>query len=57
MLIKDKCWMHIGSKLILRYFLIYVIEYYELHFKLFIGFNFNDFNVFWYKVLILLYTE
>jgi len=58
MLIKDKCWMHLGTKLILGYFIIYVIEHYEiLIIYLFIGFNFTDFNVFRYKVLILLKTK
>ena len=28
-LVKDKCWMHIGTKLTLGYSWIYVEEYYE----------------------------
>lgn len=27
---KDKCWMHIGVKLTLRYFKIHVIYYYDI---------------------------
>ena len=48
--------MHIGTKLILRYSKIYVEQYYELTQNC-IGFNLKDFDVFMYKVLILLKTK
>ena len=56
MLVIDKCWMHIGTKLILRYSEIYVEQYYEF-IKNCIGFDLKDFDVFMYKVLILLKTK
>ena len=48
--------MHIGTKLILRYSEIYVEQYYEF-IKNCIGFDLKDFDIFMYKVLILLKTN
>lgn len=60
MLVKNKCWMHIGTKFTLKYSKIYVEQYYEISprdVNNCIGFNLKNFNVFRYKVLILLKTK
>jgi len=32
MLVKDKCWKHLGTKLTLRYSIIHVVEHYDFVF-------------------------